>query len=288
MMLKKLQRKWNVNATDFFWIMICFAITGTTTAWVSKAITSWIEVSKFSFAWWALKIAVLLIGYQVFLLFFGFCFGRFWFFWKYEKKLLSRLGILPKEKKQIRLAIFASGAGSNAKKIIEHFQNHDYIKVSLVVCNKQQAGVLNIARDHNIETLLIKKVDLSNGLLQAQLREKKINWIILAGFLLKIPSDIIKTYPNKIINIHPALLPAYGGEGMYGKRVHDAVLANKESQSGISIHYVDDIYDHGEIIARHFCPVDENETSESLANKIHALEHRHFASTIETIIKNAK
>ncbi len=288
MMLKKLQRKWNVNARDFFWIMICFAVTGTTTAWVSKAITSWIEVSKFSFAWWALKIGVLLIGYQVFLLFFGFCFGRFWFFWKYEKKLLIRLGILPKETKQTRLAIFASGAGSNAKKIIEHFQNHPHIKVSLVVCNKQEAGVLNIARDHNIEALVIKKADLLNGLLPTRLKEKEINWIILAGFLLKIPADIIKAYPNKIINIHPALLPAYGGEGMYGKRVHDAVLANKESQSGISIHYVDDIYDHGEIIARHYCPVDENETPESLATKIHALEHQHFATTIETLIENAK
>lgn len=287
-MLKKLQRKWNVNATDFFWIMICFAVTGTTTAWVSKAITGWMDIAKYSFGWWALKIGVLLIGYQVFLLFFGFCFGRFWFFWRYEKKLLARLGILPKKKKQTRLAIFASGAGSNAKKIIEHFQNHHAIKVSLVVCNKQDAGVLAVARDHNIDLLLIKKTDLTNGLLQERLREKKINWIILAGFLLKIPTDIIKTYPNKIINIHPALLPAYGGEGMYGQRVHDAVIANKESQSGISIHYVDAIYDHGEIIARHFCPVDEKDTSASLAKKIHELEHQHFAPTIETLIENAK
>ncbi len=288
MMLKKLQRKWNVNATDFFWIMICFAVTGTTTAWVSKSITGWMDIPKFSFAWWALKIGVLFIGYQVFLLFFGFCFGRFWFFWKYEKKLLIRLGILPKEKKQTRLAIFASGAGSNAKKIIEHFQNHHHIKVSLVVCNKQEAGVINIAGDHNIDILIIKKSDLLNRLLLEQLREKKINWIILAGFLLKIPADIIKAYPNKIINIHPALLPAYGGEGMYGKRVHEAVLANKESLTGISIHYVDDIYDHGEIISRHYCSVDENETPESLAIKIHALEHQHFATTIENLIENAK
>ncbi|MEO7265645.1 MAG: phosphoribosylglycinamide formyltransferase [Ferruginibacter sp.] len=287
-MLKKLQRKWNVNSTDFFWIMICFAVTGTTTAWVSKSITGWMDVPKFSFAWWALKIGVLLIGYQVFLLLFGFCFGRFSFFWKYEKKLLIRLGLFPKEKKLTRIAIFASGAGSNAKKIIEYFQKHQQIRVTLVVCNKKEAGVINIAGDHNIEILMIKKADLLNGHLLEQLKEKKINWIILAGFLLKIPADIIGAYPSKIINIHPALLPAYGGEGMYGKRVHESVLANKEIQSGISIHYVDDIYDHGEIISRLYCPVDENETPESLATKIQALEHQHFATTIESVIKNAK
>ncbi|MEO6405098.1 MAG: phosphoribosylglycinamide formyltransferase [Ferruginibacter sp.] len=287
-MLKKLQRKWNVNAQDFLWIMVCFAVTGSTTAWVSKAITGWLDVPKFSFTWWTLKVGVLFIGYQVFLLFFGFCFGRFWFFWKYEKKLLYRLGLLPKEKKETRLAIFASGAGSNAKKIIEHFQNHALIKVSLVVCNKPQAGVIDLARQSNVEVFMIKKNDLSDGTLLNKLQKHKIDWIILAGFLLKIPAGIIQVYPNRIINVHPALLPAYGGDGMYGSRVHEAVILNKEKQSGITIHYVDELYDHGEIVEQHYCPVDEQETSSSLAEKIHSLEHKHFASAIESVIKNAK
>ena len=286
MMFTSLKKKGKVSSTDFFWIMICFAVTGTTTAWISKSITGWLEISQFSWLWWTLKISVLLIGYQIFLLFFGFCFGRFWFFWKYEKKLLSRLGILPKQK--ILLAIFASGAGSNAKKIIDYFKNHPSIKVSLIVCNKPGAGVINIANANGINILLINNADLVNGFLLKKLSKKKINWIVLAGFLLKIPAEIIQAFPNRIINIHPALLPAYGGQGMYGNRVHAAVLQNKELFSGISIHFVDEHYDHGEIIAQHNCPVNDDDTTESLAEKIHILEHIHFAPAIEQVITNAK
>src|SRR5688572_8900366 len=145
----------------------------------------------------------------------------------------------------IHLAVFASGAGSNAQKIIEHFNNHAQVRVALVVCNKQGAGVLDIAVKAGIPYLLIKKEQFFYGnAYVTELQQAKISWIILAGFLWKLPSALLKAFPSRIINIHPALLPKYGGKGMYGNFVHQAVLEAKEMQSGITIHYVDEHYDH--------------------------------------------
>ena len=184
------------------------------------------------------------------------------------------------------VAIFASGAGSNAQKIIEHFENSTLAKIGLIVCNKPGAGVIQIAAFKNVPVLLIEKETFAyTGYLEA-LKSYDIDFIILAGFLWKIPSVLIDAYPGRIINIHPALLPSYGGKGMYGNAVHAAVLLAKEKQSGITIHYVDDKYDHGEIILQVACPVDEKDTVESLAEKIHKLEHAYYPAQIEKLLAN--
>ena len=184
-----------------------------------------------------------------------------------------------------KIAIFASGAGSNAKKIIEYFEGHRLITVSLIVCNKPDAGVLKIADQTGIPTLLIEKEKFFRGNAYIdELKERGIGFIVLAGFLWKIPDTLIKAYPGKIINIHPALLPNYGGKGMYGGFVHEAVITNKDKESGITIHYVDEHYDHGDIIFQARCPIEETDSPESLAKKIHALEHKYYPEVIEKTI----
>jgi len=184
-----------------------------------------------------------------------------------------------------KIAIFASGAGSNAKKIIEYFEGHRLITVSLIVCNKPDAGVLKIADQTGIPTLLIEKEKFFRGNAYTdELKERGIGFIVLAGFLWKIPDTLIKAYPGKIINIHPALLPNYGGKGMYGGFVHEAVITNKDKESGITIHYVDEHYDHGDIIFQARCPIEETDSPESLAKKIHALEHKYYPEVIEKTI----
>ena len=185
----------------------------------------------------------------------------------------------------VHLAIFASGAGSNAQKIIDHFKGHLQVKVSLIVCNKAGAGVLNIATREGIESLLIEKDSFFRGEGYVPfLKEKGIDFIVLAGFLWKIPETLIAAYPNKIVNIHPALLPKYGGKGMYGNFVHEAVIANREKESGITIHFVDGHYDNGDIIFQAKCPVSADDTPKTLAAKIHALEHANYPAIVETVL----
>jgi formyltetrahydrofolate-dependent phosphoribosylglycinamide formyltransferase len=186
------------------------------------------------------------------------------------------------------IAIFASGTGSNAQKIIEYFKYSKKVKISLIVCNNPDAGVVKIADKENIPVLLIEKKMFHITGYVPELKNLQIEFIVLAGFLWKIPPILIKAFKDKIINIHPALLPAYGGKGMYGSAVHAAVLASKEKQSGITIHYVDEKYDHGKIIFQSTCPVDENETVESLSQKIHQLEHTFYAKQIEKLLENSR
>jgi len=189
----------------------------------------------------------------------------------------------------IRIAVFASGAGSNALQIIQHFAHHPSIQVALVVCNKPQAGVIGIAAEAGIPVLLLEKEPFFRGdAYIGELSERKIDWIILAGFLWKVPPALVAAYPNRIINIHPALLPKYGGKGMYGRFVHEAVIAAGDKESGISIHFVDEVYDHGQVIFQARCRVDERDTADSLAEKIHKLEHTHYPPVIEGAIQSAK
>jgi phosphoribosylglycinamide formyltransferase, formyltetrahydrofolate-dependent len=179
------------------------------------------------------------------------------------------------------IAIFASGTGSNAKKIIENFANHPQIKISLIVSNNAAAKVLQIATDNKIPSLIIEKEEFFKGNAYIdELKSANINFIVLAGFLWKVPQKLLHHFSNKIINIHPALLPKYGGKGMYGDFVHQAVIAAKEKQSGITIHFVDEKYDHGKTIFQATCDVNENDTPETLAQKIHQLEHRYFSEII--------
>ena len=190
-----------------------------------------------------------------------------------------------------RLAIFASGAGSNAEKIIQYFADAEKKdeffakKIALIVCNKPTAGVLNIAEANKIPSLIIEKEKFFRGNSYVEeLKNAGIDFIVLAGFLWKIPSLLISAFPRKIVNIHPALLPKYGGKGMYGMHVHEAVIANKEKESGITIHYVDDQYDHGDIIFQARCPVLDDDTPEKLANRIHSLEHENYPVIIDKIL----
>lgn len=182
------------------------------------------------------------------------------------------------------LIIFASGAGSNAKAIIDFLKIHPIAQVSLIVCNKPQAGVLQIADDENIPTLIIDKISFQETSFIETLQQYHPSLLVLAGFLWKIPEAVVQAFSNKIINIHPALLPKYGGKNMYGSHVHAAVLAAKESTSGITIHYVNEVYDEGEIILQAHCSVSATDTIESLAHKIHQLEHFYFPRAIQFLL----
>jgi len=187
--------------------------------------------------------------------------------------------------KKQHIAIFASGTGSNTRKILEHFTHHPSVQIALIVSNKPGAGVLEIAKEYDIPTLIIEKERFFRGDTYLQeFRSAHIDLIVLAGFLWKIPAALIAAYPNKIINIHPALLPKYGGKGMYGQFVHESVIHAGEKESGITIHYVDDKYDHGSILFQAKCPVLETDTPGILAQKIHQLEHQHFPAVIEKLL----
>jgi folate-dependent phosphoribosylglycinamide formyltransferase PurN len=283
-MWKRLQHKWKVTPVQLFWILCVFAITGTLTAYISKSITNWLGFSASTHWSWKflVRLLVLILGYQLILLSVAFALGQFPFFWRYEKKILQRLRIMRTEQEtnlkseirnlKYRIAIFASGTGTNAHKIIQHFKTHPSIEVALIVCNKPGAGVLSIAENEGVPTLLIEKERFFRGDgYIPDLQAAGIQFIVLAGFLWKIPQSLISAYPRHIINIHPALLPKYGGKGMYGAFVHSAVLAAGEPESGITIHYV----------------VEPGDTPESLASRIHQLEHLHFPAIVEKVINQA-
>ncbi|MBN2668040.1 MAG: phosphoribosylglycinamide formyltransferase [Bacteroidales bacterium] len=184
------------------------------------------------------------------------------------------------------IAIFASGTGSNAENIIRFFSNKSDIKVSLVISNKEHAGVLDKAIALGTKAIFKPKsfLNTKNDLLTL-LSEHQIDFIVLAGYLLLIPEFLIDAFPDKIINIHPALLPKHGGKGMYGMHVHRAVVDQKDSESGITIHYVNKNYDEGQTIFQAKCPVNKNDSAQDVANKIHELEMLHFPTVIQDIVR---
>jgi len=186
-----------------------------------------------------------------------------------------------------KLAIFASGSGSNAQNICNYFANHSDIKVVLICTNNPDAFIVKRAKKLNIPITFITKTELNYFInLYKKLQNAEVDFIILAGFLLRLPTIMVEKYPNHIINIHPSLLPKYGGGGMYGDAVHKAVLKNKEIESGISIHFVNQNYDEGELILQEKCSISANETLETLAAKIHQLEQKHLPLTVEKILKS--
>jgi phosphoribosylglycinamide formyltransferase 1 len=181
-----------------------------------------------------------------------------------------------------KLAVFASGSGTNAENIIQYFQNKPRINVSCICSNRPDAFVIERAKNHQIPVLVFNRDEFYNtSLVLHYLKDQNIDWIILAGFMWLVPNYLIENYPGRIINIHPALLPKFGGKGMYGHHVHQAVIDNKESDSGITIHYVNQEYDRGQTIFQATCKVDANDTPESLAAKVHQLEYEHFPRIIE-------
>jgi len=183
-----------------------------------------------------------------------------------------------------KIIIFASGAGSNAQAIIDFFRGSKEVTIALILSNKKEAGVLNIAQAEEIDSMLIDKKIIENDNFLKILNDYQTDLIVLAGYLWKIPDYLIRAYKNRIINIHPSLLPKYGGKGMYGSHVHKAVIENNEKESGITIHYVNEEYDQGEILLQEKVEVTLVDTAESLAKKIHTLEHALFAQVIEKII----
>ena len=184
----------------------------------------------------------------------------------------------------INIAIFASGSGTNAENIIKHFSDNKNVNINLVVTNNKNAFVIKRAKILGVDCKILNKADFSNEeLVLETLNNYNIDFIVLAGFLLLIPSYLVKKFPNKIINIHPALLPNYGGKGMYGMNVHNAVIENKEKESGITIHYVNEKYDDGNIIFQAKCKLNEQDTPDSLAAKIHILEQDNFPKVIENL-----
>ena len=202
---------------------------------------------------------------------------------KKEPKLSQALYLMNHDHKK-KIVIFASGAGSNAQKIIEYFKENKTAKVVLIVCNKPGAGVVEIAKNENIPVLFVEKNKFNETGYFEEIKKYQPDILVLAGFLWKVPAILIHHFPHQIINIHPALLPSYGGKGMYGSSVHKAVVDAKEKESGITIHFVDEKYDHGETIFQAKCFLNENESPESLAAKIHQLEHEYFAKTIEKLL----
>ena len=183
-----------------------------------------------------------------------------------------------------KIAIFASGNGSNAANIINYFKKNNKIEICLVASNKPNAKVLERAKSHNVRTLVFNKIDLENGNVLKKLKSEKIDFIVLAGFLIKIPKHIIAIYLNKIINIHPSLLPLYGGKGMYGLHVHQKVFEDKATETGITVHFVNEMYDKGAIIFQAKCPLPTKMSPMLIQKKVHKLEKKFFPRIIENLL----
>jgi len=186
-----------------------------------------------------------------------------------------------------RIAIFASGNGTNAQRIIEHFKDHPKIRVTLLLCNNPDAFVLKRAGNLHVPSIVFTRHNLHHSHhLMDILSVQCIDFLVLAGFLWLMPEYLLTAFPSRIINIHPALLPKYGGKGMYGMRVHESVIQSGDQESGISIHYVNEQYDDGQIIFQAKCPIEPGDTAEMLAKKVQELEYRYYPEVIEKVMKS--
>lgn len=189
---------------------------------------------------------------------------------------------------KIRLAIFASGSGSNAEEFMKRFGQHPQMEVALIVTNNPNAGVIERAQRHSVEVLVVENKTLNDPEASlTPLQSRKIDWVVLAGWLRLIPTFLIEVFPHRIVNIHPALLPKFGGKGMYGKHVHQAVFDQKEKESGITIHFVNAHFDEGEIIEQFKTELSEADTPAIIEQKVRALEINHYASVVERLVLSA-
>jgi formyltetrahydrofolate-dependent phosphoribosylglycinamide formyltransferase len=297
-MLHRLKDKWKVSWPRFVLIFVTFALGGSLCGYLGRKLLQMLAIEG-----GALKVVLYIV---LVTLLWPFCvllvsvpLGQFAFFRSYLQKMGSRI----MNKSTIRsrrpgsnsiqshsipnIAIFASGAGTNARKIIEFFRVSGTARVAIIVCNNSKAGVIQVAADNNIPVIPVnRRAFFEDNSWMNELRLHDIELLVLAGFLWKVPSYLIESYPNRIINLHPALLPKYGGKGMYGENVHKAVIQAGEPESGITIHYVDEHYDNGDIIFQAKCPVLTSDTPGSLAERIHALEHEHYPKVLETLVIN--
>ncbi len=187
-----------------------------------------------------------------------------------------------------RIAVFVSGSGSNAENIVQYFRSTQTAEVALLVCNNPTAYALQRATKLDLPALLVGKKNLyDENMMMEILQARQIDWIVLAGFLWLLPTYLLQAFPQRVINLHPALLPKYGGKGMYGMHVHEAVRAHRESETGITIHYANEHYDEGQIILQASCPLNETDTADLIAQKVHLLEYAHFPQAIEEEILKA-
>jgi formyltetrahydrofolate-dependent phosphoribosylglycinamide formyltransferase len=286
-MFGRLQQKWKVTGVQLTLILCTFALGGSLCGFFTREILGLFTIQQ-PFLYGTLYFIILTLLWPVCVLLISIPLGQFRFFRNYLRKMGSKLGLgsapaaSSESDAHIHLAIFASGTGSNARKIMEHFKGHPRIKISMLVSNKPGAGALHHAADFGVSTLIISREQFLKGdAYVPELQAAGIDYIVLAGFLWKIPPTLIAAYPNHIVNIHPALLPKYGGKGMYGHFVHEAVIAAGETESGITIHLVDEQYDHGAHLFQAKCPVLPGDTPDDLAARIHQLEHQYFAGVIE-------
>jgi formyltetrahydrofolate-dependent phosphoribosylglycinamide formyltransferase len=320
-MFEKLQQKWKVGGWRLLLILVTFALGGSLCGYLGRKLLGLFNIEA-NIIRIPLYVVLVTILWPFCVILISIPLGQFGFFKAYLKKMGRRMtGRKPEKRKQltenriqhtlkqedathhsftpsepetrnnkpgtVSIALFASGAGSNAQKIIDYFRDSEKVNISLIVCNKPGAGVLGIAEKENIPTLLIEREIFfrGNGYVD-ELKAAGIDFIVLAGFLWKVPATLTAAWPNRIVNIHPALLPRYGGKGMYGRHVHEAIIAAGEKESGITIHYVDDVYDNGDIIFQATCAIEEGDTPDSLAQKVHQLEHAHYPRVIEEVIQH--
>lgn len=183
------------------------------------------------------------------------------------------------------IILFASGRGSNVKAIYHYFRGSDAVKVAAIVCNNSKAGIIDFAKEENIPLIIIDKVQIQSSELIKELQSFQAELVVLAGFLWKIPANLIEAFPHKIINLHPALLPKYGGKGMYGENVHKAVIAAGEKETGITIHFIDEHYDEGHNIVQVYCTIEPSDDLAIIQSKIQKLEHYFLPRTIEFLLK---
>ena len=324
--INKLQQKWGVGPVQFWLIMTTFALGGSLSGYLNKQILNLVFLEK-NAAYWLIYPLLLTILWPFSVILVSFATGQFAFFKGYLGRIWSRFSggpssmpvtmssetmesnmrsNLSSSASPIHVAIFASGAGTNAKKIIEYFENKStHIKISLIVCNVPGAGVLDIAKSKGIPTLMINKTEFASTGYVESLHNADIHFIVLAGFLWKVPEVLVNAYQpgmkidssvvngkvntaRGIINIHPALLPNYGGKGMYGSRVHEAVIAAGEKETGITIHWVDAGIDTGEVIAQEKVAVLAGDTEESLHERIKIKERGLIVATIAALLPTLK
>jgi formyltetrahydrofolate-dependent phosphoribosylglycinamide formyltransferase len=303
-MFDRLQKKWKVNGLQLALILCTFAIGGSLTGYVGRKLMNIFAIEHRAL-WILVYIILVTLLWPLAVILISIPFGQFRFFRHYLRKIGSRIGLVssqsgasvhrpePARKSNIQhstynIAIFASGAGSNAQRIIDFFRDSTEVRVALIVCNKPGAGVLKIAETEKIPALLIEKEQFFRGNAYVdELKKSGIDFIVLAGFLWKIPALLVKAYAGRMVNIHPALLPKYGGKGMYGAFVHEAVIAAGDKESGITIHHVDEHYDHGSAIFQARCEVLPDDTPGKLAERIHNLEHEHYPRVIAELLRKA-
>ncbi len=304
-MFKNLQAKWKVNGWQLALILITFAAGGSLTGLTGRKLLA-LTGMEHDIPYYILYVVVMTLLWPFAVLLVSVPLGQYPFFIKYIKRMLGRFAgkshatVLEEQEEKLaveelavgsielpvtKIAIFASGAGSNAQTIIDHFRTDNSVEIALIACNKPGAGVLSIAEKECIATIIIDKESFFRGnAYVAELQSVGIGFIVLAGFLWKIPAALIKAYPNKIVNIHPALLPKYGGKGMYGHFVHEAVKAANDTESGPTIHFVNEAYDDGNVIFQAKCPIAPQDSAEDIARKVLALEHRYYPTVIKNVL----